>query len=218
MTVVFSYAEEKLLIETVSLYIIIGRSTLKIIPMLLQNSIWQCEIDLPAGEHLYRFMVNDELPLCDPYNNLLDLDENEDLWSLLIINEDQGVCINPQQYHVTIAQYRLSANEPSHGLGAYQDVIDKKISAVIVCRSVSGIHLLTAAWYTPNNVLYEYSESPLCSEQIDEQVSTMFWIERSKAQRESALGLWTFMLFLDGKLLLSDKFSVLTGNSFSNYG
>lgn len=218
MTVVFSYAEEKLLIETVSLYIIIGRSTLKIIPMLLQNSIWQCEIDLPAEEHLYRFMVNDELPLCDPYNNLLDLDENEDLWSLLIINEDQGVCINPQQYHVTIAQYRLSANEPSHGLGAYQDVIDEKISAIIVCRSVSGIHLLTAAWYTPNNVLYEYSESPLCSEQIDEQVSTMFWIERSKAQRESALGLWTFMLFLDGKLLLSDKFSVLTGNSFSNYG
>lgn len=218
MTVLFSYAEEKLQIETMSLYLNIGHSAFKSIPMSFQNSIWQCEVDLPAGEHLYKFIVNDELPLCDPYNNLLDLDEDENLCSLLIINDDENVSINPLQYHVTIEQYRLSANESLQGLGAYQNVIDEKISATIMCSNVSGIHLLTAAWYTPNNTLYEYSESPLCSEQINEQVSTRFWIEKSKAQKESVSGLWTFMLFLDGKLLLSDKFSLPSDNSFTNFG
>lgn len=218
MTVLFSYAEEKLQIKAMSLYLSIDHSAFESIPMFLENSIWQCEVDLPAGEHLYKFIINDELPLCDPYNNLLDLDENENLCSLLIMNDSEDICINPLQYHVTIEQYRLSANEPSQSLGAYQDVVDEKISAIIVCRNVSGIHLLTAAWYTPNNILYEYSESPLCSEKIDEQVSTMFWIEKSQAQKEPALGLWTFMLFLDGKLLLSDKFSVPSNSSFTNFG
>lgn len=218
MTVLFSYAEEKLRIETVSLYLSIGHSAFNSIPMFLHDSIWQCEVDLPAGEHLYKFIINDELPLCDPYNNLLDLDENENLYSLLIINDNEEACINPLQYHVTIEQYKLSTNEPSQNLGAYQNVVDEKISAIIVCRNVSGIHLLTAAWYAPNNILYGYSESPLCSERIDEQVSTMFWIEKSKAQKESVSGLWTFMLFLDGKLLLSDKFSLPLDNSFTYFG
>lgn len=86
----FSYAEEKLQIETMSLYLNIGHSAFKSIPMSFQNSIWQCEVDLPAGEHLYKFIVNGELPLCDPYNNLLDLDEDENLCSLLIINDDEA--------------------------------------------------------------------------------------------------------------------------------
>jgi len=216
LTVQFSYAEDKLSIQTVSLHIYIDRSKFEVVPMSLENSIWQCDIDLPPGEHLYKFAINEEMLLCDSCNNLFDIGQDHDLWSLLLVDENEDILINPKQYYVTIIQCHLSTNKSPQRLGAYQAIADEKISVHITCTNVTGIHLLTAAWYTPDSVLYEYSESPLCADQIDEHVSTMFWIERDKAKIHANTGLWTLRLFLDGRLILSDKFSLLENNPSNN--
>lgn len=217
MDIVFSYMEENLPINSVSLLLHDLSGQIQTFQMLFTDSVWQYKAPLSPGEYLYKFLINEDILLCDPYNNLFDLDANQDVWSLLIIDDEENLCINPSRFHVTVSNYMLSPNEPANNLGAYKDLASDKISATITCKEITGVHVLTAAWYKPDEILYEYSENPLCADPQSDDVSTMFWIENNETVQEFP-GLWTFRLFLDGKLLLTDKFSILGCSSFSNYG
>lgn len=43
------------------------------------GNVWTYETELPEGEYLYKFMINDGIQLNDPYNNLYEQDKEERL-------------------------------------------------------------------------------------------------------------------------------------------
>lgn len=217
MNIVFSFMEENLPINSISLLLNTSSGQIQTFPMIFTDSVWQYEVNLAPGEHLYKFLINEDLLLCDPYNNLFELDFNQDFWSLLIVDNEENLCINPTRFHVTVSSYKLSPNEPANNLGAYGSLSSNKIIATLICTEITGVHVLTAAWYTPDEILYQYSESALCKDPQSDNVSTMFWIENNATVQEFP-GLWTFRLFLDGKLLLTDRFSIMGFSNFNNYG
>ncbi len=90
MNIVFTYAEENISLQSVSLEICIGKKEIETFSMSPEGQIWQYELTVPPGKHLYRFKINNDLPLCDPYNNLFELDEEKIFWSLLIIDEERS--------------------------------------------------------------------------------------------------------------------------------
>jgi len=175
--------------------------------MQLQGDIWTCEIQLSTGEHLYKFLINEELPVFDPYNNLFEYDENEELWSLLIIDEFGRQLFNPHPYHITLADCQLTQNTHNSYIKSYSNVIDPRIIVTIRCTNITGVHGITVAWYLPGEVLFEYSESGICATD-EEFVSAMFWIRLDDIPPIASSGTWIFRLFLDGILVIEEFFSI----------
>ena len=52
------------------------------------GNVWNFDLELPFGEYKYKFFINQNLRLNDPEANLYMPDDNEELWSLIIINEE----------------------------------------------------------------------------------------------------------------------------------
>lgn len=177
---------------------------------------WECEMQLPPGEHLYKFLANGELPLHDPYNNLFEEDGAGNLWSLIIIDENGQRLFNPEQYGINIDEYHLSAKEKRNDLGSYSNVTEQKITAILRCNNISGLHCITAAWYAPDGSLFEYSDNPVCTEN-DEDVSVMFWIERDSALQINENGAWKLRIFVDGDLIMEDFFTITSSETINDY-
>ena len=79
---------------------VIGKEACLTTSMRKDSDIWVCEIELPPGEHLYKFLINEELPVFDPFNNLFELDETGELWSLLVVDNSNVQLFNLEEYHV----------------------------------------------------------------------------------------------------------------------
>lgn len=175
-----------------------------------ENNVWVCEIELLTGEYLYKFLINGELPLYDPLNNLYELDENENLWSLLVIDSQKGRLLNPEHYHVILKSFRFELNTNKKYIKGYSCVLEPRITATIDCTDVTGIHGMTVAWYAPNNKLFEYAETAVCADD-KQQFSAMFWLSLEENQNYIQSGKWIFRLFIDGFLVLEEFFSIVQG-------
>lgn len=175
-----------------------------------QGERFYCELDLPPGEYRYRFLIDGELELVDPHNNLLEPDEEGVLWSLVIINPAGKRLYNPDNYSLELTEYGLchhvSETAPSVQKKTFFREKDKQAVARLVFCHITGLHLLTAAWYTPEGELYQYAENELYEEK-EEAVTLWFWLNLSETGMEQQ-GMWTLRIFLDGQFLLGDLFTV----------
>ena len=207
MRVLFSYSESQIEVNSVSLKICSIDSQTKVdtIPLRLENGAWVGNTDIPSGKYVYKFIVNNELPLCDFKNNLFEWGPDKTLWSYLCIDE-KGILLGTEKRHVKVSYYSLSANAPQPSKYSPQD----RISVSLSCENVVGVHILTLAWYTPSGSLYEFSESAFCSDPHDmrKPISTLFWVNYHPDMRKHPREPWSIKLFLDGQLLLTDKFSI----------
>lgn len=177
------------------------------IEMKQEGDLWKCEIDLLPGEYLYKFLLNQELPIFDPFNNLFEQDSEGELWSLIMINSEGERLLNPERYHINLTSYQLLAGTDKKYLRGYSEVVPPKVVATIICDNITGVHGVTAAWYAPDKTLYEYSENIICAEG-DESVSIKFWIDYGSAYSKYTSGQWCFRLFINGVLIIEDFFLI----------
>lgn len=174
-----------------------------------KEDVWQCELNLWPGEHLYKFLLNQELLIFDPFNNMFEQDSVGELWSLIIIDNAGQRLFNFEKYHMHLFSYQLSTDIDRKYLRGYSEVIPLRIGVTIGCNEITGVHGITAAWYTPNEPLFEYSENIICAEG-DESVYARFWIDHKSAYLQFPVGQWSLKLFVNGILIIEDHFCVIS--------
>ncbi len=174
---------------------------------------WQFVTQLPEGEYHYRFVINEELEITDPYNNVMEPDEEGTLWSVLIINEAGQRMYNTNQYGVHLEEYVLKNRTGSSALSKEKKSFclgqDRQISAGFTFTDITGIHSVTAAWYTPEGELFQYAENVLYEDAEEERAVLWFWLDMEDT-KEAGQGMWKLRLFIDGQYILEDLFTIYT--------
>ncbi len=184
-----------------------------------ENGVWYYEKDLKKGEYLYRFLINDSIKLNDSTANIYLINENEELWSAILIGDRDKRLFNNTQYRVNIENYQLDNKlntkifEESKKI--YNIVTDKKAVAKFEFTEITGIHAVTLIWYNPWGNVVNISEGNIYKEIEDESDSATlcFWIDLS-AQEDLLLGRWKIKLFINGEFILEDIFNVVNKGTY----
>ncbi len=183
-----------------------------------EEGYWSFETNLQPGEYHYKYLINEKLRVNDPYNNIYEPDENEELWSVIIVNDQSQRMYNNEEYTLDIEEYNLSSkisdNENIEDKKYFFINQDDKVVARFKFKNITGIHAITALWYTPDGELFEYSEEALCSEDINELVTLWFWLDISETEKVYKTGNWKLKLFVDGEYVLEDDFNIENSNSY----
>lgn len=225
MEILFKFKEnENLNIKTISVIGDFNNYNSEKGKMIKENGDWTIKINLKEGEHKYKFLINNELKLNDPMANIYFPDDNEELWSVIIINENDQRLYNNNQYSVHIDSYNITSNvnneENFINKKIFNILLDKKVVTRFAFSQITGIHSVTIAWYTPVGELYEFTENNLFNpeENINEQIKLWFWIDLEEKKIRSICGDWSVKLFIDGEFILEDKFKLSEGNLYSSQG
>lgn len=193
-------------------------------PLVKSGDCWSADLFFPPGEHHYKFLVNDEFKLNDPWANLYLPDEKGQLWSTILINENHERLYNNEQYTVDIEDYVLTNTVTSLpevvSKKAFSLTMDRSIVARFEFTNISGLHTVTALWYDSWGHLHEFTENLLYSdkESLQQSVFLWFWIDLNEPDMEYPEGIWTIKLLIDGKFILEDQMTLLKTLSYSPNG
>ncbi|CDI49662.1 glycoside hydrolase [Clostridium tetani] len=224
MEVIFQYEENEYLpIKTIS---VIGKFN-NYNPseglMVEENNKWIFKCNLPSGEHPYKFLINGELKLNDSTANIYFPDDNEELWSIVMINENDQRMYNNTQYTTHIEKYNISSviseEEDIVNKKSFNMSLDKKIVTRFQFTNVTGLHAVTTVWYTPKGELFQITENNLFKPPNNEEpIRLWFWMDLDDNTRNYPLGTWTMKLFIDGEFILEDEFSLVQNTTYSVQG
>ncbi len=180
-------------------------------PEQMQESegFWYLEKELLEGEHRYKLVLDGELELTDPYNNLLEQDREGNVWSVLIISGKGERLHNPKVYDITLEAYQMQNVKTSAFLTADRKAFcigrDRQAVACFKFSRMTGIHSVTAAWYAPDGELHEYAENIISNEK-ERAALVHFWIDMKGLEEKQ--GMWKMRLFVDGQFVLEDMFTL----------
>ncbi|MEC1179511.1 hypothetical protein P9B03_13515 [Metasolibacillus meyeri] len=88
-----------------------------------QGNEWLFQTHLTSGQYHYKFLLNDELLLNDPYANMYEIDEKEEIWSMLFINEQQERLYDSTEYSIHIHDYGFTNQVSEKGKTLYKKSI-----------------------------------------------------------------------------------------------
>lgn len=189
-----------------------------------QGNKWVLECTVKPGQHLYKFLINGSIKLNDPAANLYLPDDNDELWSVLIIDEEDNRLYNNEEYTVHIEQYNITSNiyeeQVPNNKKDFNLLIDKKVVTRFKFTHVTGLHVVTAVWFTATGELFQVAENNLYTPkgEEDEPIIMWFWIDLDDSKKIYCHGLWTMKLFVDGEFILEDKFNVGRMSTYSSTG
>lgn len=187
-----------------------------------ERQVWRIEKNLPEGEYNYKFLINKELKLNDPIANMYMPDENDELWSLIVINEKKERLYNNQQYSLHIENYSLSSEISEIKDLKIRKTYDKSIQKKIVSRfefmKVNGLHAITTIWYSPNGDIFQIAENNLFNPDDKESIYFWFWLPLNELERKIPTGIWKLQLFINGDFILEDNFTIIESSNYSSKG
>ena len=191
--------------------------------MIKENNKWTFKCDLQTGEHPYKFLINGELKLNDPAANIYLPDDNEELWSIVKINENDQRLYNNTEYTTHIEKYNIgsavSEQENIVNKKVFNMALDKKIVTRFQFTNVTGLHTVTTAWYTPVGELFQVTENNLfMPPNGKEPIMLWFWMDLEDNTRKYPFGTWTMKFFIDGEFILEDEFKLLQNSVYSSQG
>ena len=179
---------------------------------------WSTVVDLGPGEHFYKFVINHGIQLNDPEANVYLPHKDDEVWSMIKINERGERLYNNEQYTVTVEDYSVSGMVTEAEIGInkknFNLLMDKKIVVRFGFREITGLHAVTAVWYDAKGQLHEVTENKLYADvNPEDEVFLWFWIDLDEQGVEYPEGLWTMKLFIDGSYILEDQY--VLGRSFT---
>jgi hypothetical protein len=189
--------------------------------MRLQGGYWVTDVDLLPGDHRYKFLINGVMKLNDPVANLYLPDENEELWTVISINQQNQRLYNNQQYTVNLKGYCLTNCVTDQRILRNKQNFDKATDKKVVARfefdHIAGLHTVTALWVDCYGRFYKYSENSLYTDRDkgEESVFLWFWIDLDNT---SAEGVYSLKLFIDGSFVLEDEIRILSALTYLHDG
>ena len=174
-----------------------------------EDGIWETEIEFPEGQSLYKFVFNDEMTMNDPTANIYMPDENGEMMSVMLIDEETGRRLyNNEQYNLEVSAYSLN-NYISERLEVVKKSYfldkDRKVVLGMGFKQITGIHAVTVAWYSPDGALQRFAESNLIQPEEQEEVKVWFWLP---LEEDMPLGQWRIKVFIDGAFVLQDDIGI----------
>lgn len=187
-----------------------------------QGKSWIFSQHLPAGEYVYRFLVNGVLELNDPTANLYYSDEAAKLWSMLVIDQAEKRLYHNTQTTVHIAEYTIhSLMHAQHQTRkkVFKHTLDAKVVTRFSFTKITVIHTVTTAWFAPAGELFQIVERNLFKPAGEkEPIALWFWLDLEDTRRQYPAGVWTIQLFIDGRIVLTDHFRLLKTSVYSPQG
>lgn len=180
---------------------------------------WRFECSLPSGTYYYRFLVNRELLLNDPWNNLFEPKEGKELWSVLYINQKGLWLCNPEPYHMTIkcceliGRVKLTEKIRKNTLDLLR--MDE-LKAVVYFEKLYGLHTVTAAWYLPDGQLFSYEEKMVYTSLLHDRKEVYLPLKTKEVLKRGTEGIWNMILFFDGAYCFKKEFVVEREKAYCN--
>ncbi|AYE34980.1 hypothetical protein [Clostridium septicum] len=225
MNITFRYEEnESLIINKISVIGSFNNYDVNSGKMEKKDGVWILEASLEPGEHYYKFVINDKLKLNDSTANIYLPHINDEIYSVIMINENDERLYNNTQYTANIEKYNMTGNIYEEYIPTNKKEFNRNIDKKVVTRfqftNVTGIHAVTAVWVMPNGELFDDSENLLFTPkgEEDKPIDIWFWIDLTDSDRNYQSGRWLMKLFLDGEFILEDEFTLGKANTYSNYG
>ncbi|MDD3420585.1 MAG: hypothetical protein PHE78_08355 [Candidatus Gastranaerophilales bacterium] len=187
-----------------------------------ENGNWIVDLSFSEGEYYYRFLINDKLLINDPTANMYLPDENEMLWSVLMVNANGERLYNNEQYTVNIEGYNISNNIYESNLlppntKSFNRFIDTMIAIQFLFTLVTGLHTASVVWINPLGEILDVSENNLFnSDDNDDKVEIWFCLDLQNREINYPNGEWTVKLLIDGEYILEDKFQVININIYAS--
>lgn len=189
-----------------------------------QNNQWIYEVDLLPGEYLYRLLVNNTFELNDPSANLYMPDEQDRLWSMVMINQNEERLFNPNNSSVVINNYwmfnRMTDEMPTYSKKQFNLLMDKQVAICFEYVEVIGINTVTIIWYDPIGQIIALDEQALFVDLDKPSEVHQHWhlLPFDIVQDPILLGTWHYKLFVNGQYILEDHFEIQRGTSYSSTG
>jgi len=187
------------------------------------DNTWKLSYDIEPGEHRYKFLINNNLKLNDPMANIYLPDENEELWSVIMVNDKNERLYNNTQYTVHIDKYNITSiiNDDLNAVNKknFNILLDEKVVTRFDFTNVTGLHTVTTAWYSPRGDLFQTTENNLFKPTEDDKPIRMwFWMDLKNNTQKYPYGIWKIKLFIDGEFILEDQFNLSEANGYSSKG
>lgn len=174
------------------------------------EGLWVTGINLTPGHHRYKFLIDNIIRLNDPYAGFYVPDEKEELFSLLVINNDHEQVKNIEEYHISLVEYDISDRiyqaRPEYDKRSFRPT-DNKVVLRFEFQKVTGAHTATVLWYGPGEKFYTQTEGILTSPEERSQPAILwFWI--NIAGFGLPVGKWNFCLYINGAPVFKDYFTI----------
>lgn len=161
---------------------------------------WYCECDRAISR--YKYVINDIIRLNDPLTNHYGYDEKWEIWSV------PDGCRVSKAY---LSEYNVSNSMVNGAIKKRDYLYDRPIdiyTSVAICR-VEGLHSLTYMCFQPDGMLYKLEECSMGQfEQNEADYKVVFKNQISGIDNNSAEGVWSFQVYLDGKRIIQDYFII----------
>lgn len=182
----------------------------KTIQMEDKEYYWQAYIQLPDGEYLYKFILNNGIRINDPnaygYAKWL----NGETWSILKIHN--GIPITKEYPKTEFVNFRVH-----NGIMGYGDrtiVYPRNTRCYISfdLKNVCGVHSIMSLWYQPDGSLYHIEESTIDADiNINSNYSETFWVNLNQNTHPFKYGIWMVEIYVDGEQKIREYFRVNQG-------
>ena len=179
------------------------------------QGIWFVTVDLAPGEYEYKFFINNELVLNDPWADKYILDQDNEVTSVVIVNDDgQRANTTGVQYDLSIIQYATHSfeqdDESFENKKVFNIFKDRQIVHSIACTDISGLSEVVAVWYRPDGRLYGYTGESLSANSKEEEYLLYYSFP---IDQNTMFGKWKVHIFANGYFLIEDFFTVADSES-----
>lgn len=186
------------------------------------KDIWFVEIDLPKGEHIYKFLINGVLKLNDPMARKYLPDQVGEIWSVAVVGmkRERLEVVNNSQLELlrhVITNRNSNTFDEARNKNSFDVNMDSSVVAGFEFGNVIGLHAITAVWVTPQLNMHHISEHSInvIEGDVNNTAEVWFWIPIQDKKREYPNGIWSIKLFIDGTFVMEIRFRIGKGGTYS---
>lgn len=167
-----------------------------------QEHYWFCECELDIIR--YKFVVNDIIRLNDPMAKRYVTDERGEVWSV----QDYTDRMLPRMVRYNVSDGIESATKGTRKktMYIYTKTMDLYISTSII--DVKDIHSVTYISFQPDGRIYQLEERMVGEKDKAMDYNVLFCNHIAHNLGRVAEGMWSFQIYLDGRCVIKDYFSL----------
>lgn len=175
------------------------------------TNVWYVMLDVLSSELVYKFLINREIYLNDPYGNDYIV-KNGEVWSKQFVEHDMTFARTPSigLFDIVVSNQMNCSVGASKMHKRFYRRLDKRVNIGVEFYSIKGVHELLVVWGSPDKRTYHMDYKVLEPQQEGEAYGIIVWFRMLLDEVEERLlrGDWTVRILLDGVLIGMEWFRV----------